>query len=152
MDNWMEYQKTFYEVADRRYETNMQNISQQYDWDFVKGVIRSLNEFEYSLDPKKDITIFRIKHNNRAKNFLYYFVGNDVIYFNAERTESDNVSGLNMTIFKNVKLKKIKYTGSMQAQIGNFIADFGEFVIEIEADTYENKEDMKVAMQHLVNM
>lgn len=86
------------------------------------------------------------------KNFLYYFVGNDVIYFNAERTESDNVSGLNMTIFKNVKLKKIKYTGSMQAQIGNFIADFGEFVIEIEADTYENKEDIKVAMQHLVNM
>ena len=67
MDNWMEYQKTFYEVADRLYETNMQNISQQYDWDFVKGVIRSLNEFEYSLDPKKDITIFRIKHNNRAK-------------------------------------------------------------------------------------
>lgn len=40
----------------------------------------------------------------------------------------------------------------MQAQIENFIADFGEFVIEIDADTYENKEDMKVAMQHLVNM
>ena len=46
-----------------------------------------------------------------------------------------------MTIFKNVKLKKVKYTGSMQAQIEIFIAD-----------TYENKEDMKVAMQHLVNM